>query len=620
LFLYYRIGVSSGFKTRKVIAIMSTTTRAPDTDEDTSTPLLSSPSTSDTPLLIKSPPSSNNPNTALLFQTYTRWLPFLFLTEIHTGLDETLITTATLSIGSTFHTLSHLSLLGTSFFIGILLGYLIFPTLGTLFSRRCALLCTHLSYLTGIVLASFAPSWNVLILGRWFQGLGAGGELACLSIVIADTFEDLGDRARWEGVGYAVFAVTSCVGEVLGGAITEIWGWRWVYRVQVPGMAVSLLGVWWFFPEGVVFEAEEEEGQRKSIWQRLMSHNLLGAAAVVGATAALYIGLDAGSTASYAEPSAYVSLILSVLGYAVFIVSEYTHPDPIIPHTMLQNRALLAVLLLNFLVMGSQYMAMYYVPVFYQAVSEASALRAGLYMVPGAVATLVVCAGAGRWIGDGKRGLRGLLVGSVALAIWGNLGFAGVGWRWSTLVAPEVLAYAVWMAADAVVLLCATIALSEFMRAFSYFSAFFYLSFLSSHHNANFADSHVPSNHDTTPYFRAMFLARGSGSGLGIAVSSCIVQGSLKSMLGKIQPSLGEDMIRDLRQSLNGLGKLAESQQRDVRWVYGRAIVWAMGFGVAELVACWGVAWWMGGKKIREGAGLEEEDIVGGRVEEERGD
>jgi hypothetical protein len=80
-------------------------------------------------------------------------------------------------------------------------------------------------------------------------------------------------------------------------------------------------------------------------------------------------------------------------------------------------------------------------------------------------------------------------------------------------------------------------------------------------------------------------------------------------------------MIRDLRQSLSGLGRLAGSQQRDVRWVYGRAIVWAMGFGVMELIACYGVAWWMGGEKIGgEGAGLEEEDRVGGGEREERED
>ena len=78
-----------------------------------------------------------------------------------------------------------------------------------------------------------------LIPFRAFQGLGAGAMLPITQAIIGDIFPPA-QRAKWAGVLMSVFAVATIIGPLLGGWITDNFGWRWVFYVNLPVGVIAL--------------------------------------------------------------------------------------------------------------------------------------------------------------------------------------------------------------------------------------------------------------------------------------------------------------------------------------------------------------------------------------------
>jgi MFS family permease len=70
-------------------------------------------------------------------------------------------------------------------------------------------------------------------LGESIQGLGAGALIPIAQAVIGDIFPSA-ERGKWQGLIFAAFGLTTIIGPTLGGWITDNWGWRWVFYVNMP--------------------------------------------------------------------------------------------------------------------------------------------------------------------------------------------------------------------------------------------------------------------------------------------------------------------------------------------------------------------------------------------------
>ena len=79
-----------------------------------------------------------------------------------------------------------------------------------------------------------------LIAFRAVQGLAAGTIQASAFAAIGDLFEPA-ERGRYFGLFTGVFAVASVAGPLIGGFLTDHWGWRWVFYVSVPFGLLALL-------------------------------------------------------------------------------------------------------------------------------------------------------------------------------------------------------------------------------------------------------------------------------------------------------------------------------------------------------------------------------------------
>src|ERR1700735_4955609 len=131
-------------------------------------------------------------------------------------------------------------------------------------------------FVAGVILFSaasllngLAQSSGILLAGRMLQGLGGALVSPAALAIITTTFTEPSERTKALGIWSAIAASGSAVGLLLGGVLTDVASWRWVFFVNVPIGVVTILLAVRYIAESKV------EGVRRS-------YDLAGAATVTG--------------------------------------------------------------------------------------------------------------------------------------------------------------------------------------------------------------------------------------------------------------------------------------------------------------------------------------------------
>ena len=103
-------------------------------------------------------------------------------------------------------------------------------------------------FLVGSALSGTSQNMTQLIIYRGIQGLGAGAMMPIAMAIIGDIFPP-SERGKWQGLIMAVFGLASIVGPTLGGWITDNWGWRWVFYVNMPVGVIAILTAGFVMPK-----------------------------------------------------------------------------------------------------------------------------------------------------------------------------------------------------------------------------------------------------------------------------------------------------------------------------------------------------------------------------------
>ena len=190
-----------------------------------------------------------------------------------------------------------------------------------------------LALFTGASLAcglSFSP--GMLVASRALQGLGAAITAPAALSIITTIFEEGRERDRAVAAWTAVAAGGGAAGLVLGGLITDFFGWEWVFFVNVPvGVAgISLSYV-------LLPEFRDPSASRRP--------DVLGAATVTGALVLLVFGLTRAEEAGFGSPATLVTLVLVAALLAAFVVVERRVAEPLVPLGVLRLRGLVGAAL-----------------------------------------------------------------------------------------------------------------------------------------------------------------------------------------------------------------------------------------------------------------------------------
>ncbi|MFD6068822.1 MFS transporter [Amycolatopsis lurida] len=290
-------------------------------------------------------------------------------------------------------------------------GFLLFGgRAADLFGRRRVFVIALTLYALSSLAGGLATSPTMIIVARAVQGIG-GALLLPSTLSLINTLFEEGPRrnkalAVWGGAG----ASGLTVGALLGGLLTQGFGWPAVFYVNVPLAGIVALAALYFIPRD-----ERRTDSRK--------FDFPGALTVtIGATLLVYV-LVQGPEDGWNSVGILVAAALAVLLLIAFAVIEARSSDPLMPLRLFSNRSLLVGITVTFIYMGTFGALPYFLTTLFQGVHRFSALETGLaFLVPSlAIATGTQLGGkiATRlgvrptlWIGFGIG-----IVGTAALAI-----------------------------------------------------------------------------------------------------------------------------------------------------------------------------------------------------------
>src|SRR6266567_7195172 len=156
------------------------------------------------------------------------------------ALDQTIVGTALPHIVANLGGLDHYAWVVTAYLLASTVSIPIYGKLSDIYGRRPFFIGGMIIFLAGSALAGTSQNMTQLILYRGIQGLGAGAMMPIAMAIIGDVFPPA-ERGKWQGLIVAVFGLSSIVGPTLGGWITDNWGWRWVFYVNMPVGIVAIL-------------------------------------------------------------------------------------------------------------------------------------------------------------------------------------------------------------------------------------------------------------------------------------------------------------------------------------------------------------------------------------------
>jgi EmrB/QacA subfamily drug resistance transporter len=250
---------------------------------------------------------------------------------------------------------------------------LLFGRLGDLVGRTRVFIAGTAVFTAASVLAGAATTGPVLIAARFAQGIGSAMAVAVSLGILVTLFTEPAERAR----AIAVFAFTGAagatIGQVLGGVLTDAFGWHWIFLINLPiGLAVIVLAL--------------------RVLPREAGIGLRGGADWAGAVL-VTAGLVAGILAVLGETSTVLAGIAAVVLLAGFAVRQVTAPVPLVPPRLVRSRAVAGANLVQILMIAACFSFQVLLTQYLQRVAGYGAAGTGLAMLPAALVIGVVSLG-----------------------------------------------------------------------------------------------------------------------------------------------------------------------------------------------------------------------------------
>ncbi|WP_199614337.1 MFS transporter [Paenibacillus alkalitolerans] len=245
-----------------------------------------------------------------------------------------------------------------------------------LLGQKRMFICALFLYAVSSLLGGLAWDTMIIIIARAIQGIGAALLFPATLSLINRLFEEGPRRNRalavWGGAG----ASGLTIGSILGGLLTNAFGWEAVFYVNVPLAGAVALAAMLIIPRD-----EIRHGKRH--------FDLPGALTVTaGATLLVYV-LVQGPEIGWGSLNIIISAILSVALLSIFALIETRTVDPLMSVHLFRNRSLVIGMTVTFIFMGTFGALPYFLTILFQNIHGYSALQTGLaFIIPSlAIAT-----------------------------------------------------------------------------------------------------------------------------------------------------------------------------------------------------------------------------------------
>jgi EmrB/QacA subfamily drug resistance transporter len=254
-------------------------------------------------------------------------------------------------------------------------------TLGDLYGRRRVFAVGAAVFVIGSLMCSMAPDATILIAGRALTGLGAALLVPISLAILTVAYPDAKERAQAIGIWASSNGLAFAIGPTVGGLLVRAAGWRSIFLVIVPVGALALALTATILPE-----SKNRDGRRLDLPGQALAILALGTLTLAAIEAPHW--------------SAVATLLcggVSVLAVQLFLTVESYTDGALLPPALLMRRGLSASLAVTSLMTFGMYGMLFLLPLFLQSQRGASALEAGLELLPMSLIFWLVSQRSGKW-------------------------------------------------------------------------------------------------------------------------------------------------------------------------------------------------------------------------------
>ncbi len=270
-------------------------------------------------------------------------------------------------------------------------------------------------------------SIEALVGSRAIQGLGAAFMFATALALIAQVSPTPELRNKALAAFGASIGVAFAIGPFVGGGLTELFGWRAIFWINVPIGLTCLYIAWSRVKEG------RDEHAREVDWP--------GQVALIGGMFLLVFGLLRGNEEGWGSTEIVGALAGAAILLTAFIVIQARSRTPMLPLHLLKRRRFAAPQIAVVGISASFFALFLYITLYMQGVLGLSPIETGLAYLPGTGLMFVVSGAAAQLLGritPARLTVTGLLLVAIGLALIPLLAHADS--KWTVLLAPTLIA------------------------------------------------------------------------------------------------------------------------------------------------------------------------------------
>ncbi len=344
--------------------------------------------------------------------TQSKWpiLVGIMTTIMLSSLDQTILSTAMPQVLRDLNGVSHLSWVFSAYMLAATVSVPIVGRLSDILGRRFVYLVAVLLFLVGSVLSGLSQSMGQLIFCRVLQGIGGGGMMVSAMAAIGDLFPPA-VRGKYQGYIGAAYAISSILGPFLGGWITHIASWRWVFFINLPLGALAL----WLVAKALPV---------RRIGGDLRQVDWAGAGALIVTLVPLLVAIVSSRLTGGAWQTVGLYMV-SFAGFITFLFVERKAANPIMTFRLFFNRSYSVAIVGNFLIAIAMFGSIMFIPLFSQGVLRLSPTQAGMVVAPMMLGLVASSAACGQLISRTGRYKRVIVIG-MGIAVLGLLGLTRI--------------------------------------------------------------------------------------------------------------------------------------------------------------------------------------------------
>ncbi|KAK0610960.1 major facilitator superfamily domain-containing protein [Immersiella caudata] len=302
----------------------------------------------------------------------------MYLALFLVALDRLIIATPLAAITNEFGSIEDIGWYGSAYMLTNASFTLIFGRIYKLYSTKWVFLICIGIFEIGSALCGAAPSSTAFILGRAIAGTGAAGVWAGATMLMIPLIP-LRKRPVFISMLGMIFAVSSVLGPLVGGSLTDSVSWRWCFYINLPIGSVAILAILIFF------RVEPPKCEQMSLPAQLKQLDPLGFAFFAPSMISLILALQWGGSPAFpwSAPRIIGLLVTSVVLFGIFILIQIYTPDTAMaPMRVVLNRSIAGSMFFMFLLSGGMMSIAYYLSVWFQAAQGQSATQAGIRSLP----------------------------------------------------------------------------------------------------------------------------------------------------------------------------------------------------------------------------------------------